>query len=66
VILTEKSDITTGTGQRITQSRHIERKNMQIYVDNYASRVYSNPCQREMPLQNDVCIPRKRYRTIRM
>ena len=50
MILTEKSDITTGTGQRITQFRHGKRKNMQICVDNYASRVYSNPCQREMPL----------------
>ena len=48
--MTEKSDITTGIEQRITQFRHIERKNMQIHVDNYASRVYSNPCQREMPL----------------
>lgn len=66
MILTEKSGITTDIGQRITQFRRIERKNMQIYVDNYASRVYSNPCQREIPLRNDVCIPRKRYRTIRM
>ena len=66
MILTENSDITTGTGQRITQFCHSKRKNMQICVDNYASWVYSNPCQREMPLQNDVCIPRKRYRTIRM
>ena len=48
--MTEKSDITTDIGQRITQSHHIKRKNMQICVDNYASRVYSNPCQREMPL----------------
>ena len=48
--MTEKSGITTDIGQRITQFRHIERKNMQIYVDNYASRVYSNPCQREIPL----------------